>query len=153
MADYQSYIGAQMLVAPGAKPATRDAAGYQVLRSTMSTLGKIVSIGAVGDTNNAIEIDTLSAGRVVRVMGSADGGAVDITLVSDIDDEGQIDLASIAGSNVESTFLIVDPAPSNEEVWFGGLVTSMRDTERNTTSYKGKTGQLFINTPQLRITT
>lgn len=150
MADLQSYIGATLSIAIGAKPATRDKVGYEAL--DFVEIGKIMSIPAIGDTHASIDVDLLSEGRVAHVIGSADGGANEVTLAADGDDLGQIDLEDVNGLNTENSFRIVDPAPSNEHVYFGGLVSGFKDTERTTGAYKGKTFTMLVNTPTLRTT-
>lgn len=152
MADFQSYIGATFAIARGVKPATRDKAGYEALGAAWVVVGKIKAIPEIGDSHNMIEIDVLSLGRVINVIGSAVGGANQVSLVADIDDAGQIQLALANGSNTENSFRIIDPAPSNEAVYFGGLVAGLKDNERSTTVEKGKVFVMPVNTAVLRTT-
>ncbi|PWE26727.1 hypothetical protein C4N9_20935 [Pararhodobacter marinus] len=149
--DLQSYIGATLSIAAGSFPATEDKSGYE--GETYEPIGKILSIGEIGDQHAAIEIATL-AGRNIRVVGIADGGAVEVVLAFDEEDAGQTDLTSINGSNTMSAFRIVDPAPATAQkvVYFGGLVASLRDNARTPTNYRGKAFQLFVNTAVLRTT-
>ena len=139
-----------MAIAKAAKPATPDKAGYKAL--TWVVVGKVVNLPTIGDTHNDITIDLLSDGRVQHVTGSADGGANEVTIASDPSDAGQTALLAVNGLNTQSSFRIVDPAPSSEVVYFGGLVSSLKDTQRDTSSYKGKTFTLMVNTPILRTT-
>jgi len=96
MADEQSYIGGTLSVAKGAKPASENKAGYEGL--TWVEVGKVVSLGAVGDTHENITVTTLK-GRTLNITGAADGGSSEMTLVADGDDTGQDDLVEINGSN------------------------------------------------------
>jgi hypothetical protein len=150
--DLQSYIGATIAVVAGTFPGSEDKSGYEGA-GTYVTVGKILSIGEIGDAHAAIEIATL-AGRNIRVVGIADGGAVEVVIAVDEDDAGQSALDTINGSNTMSTFRIVDPAPATAQKvsYFGGLVASLRDNARTPTNYRGKTFQLFVNTAVLRTT-
>ena len=67
-------------------------------------------------------------------------------IVADGDDTGQDDLVEINGSNTQSSFRIVDPEPSNSVSYFSGLIASLKDTPRDTSSYRGLTCDLKINT-------
>ena len=143
MADEQSYIGGTLSVAKGAKPTSENKAGYDAL--TWVEVGKVVSLGAVGDTHENITVTTLK-GRTLNITGAADGGSSEMTLVADGDDSGQVDLVEINGSNTQSSFRIVDPEPSNSVSYFSGLIASLKDTPRDTSSYRGLTCDLKINT-------
>lgn len=150
MADFQSYIGATLAIARAVKPATRDKAGYEAL--AWVPIGKIKAIPEIGDSHNMIDIDILSLGRVISVIGSAVGGANQVTLVADKDDAGQVALGLANGSNTENSFRILDPAPALEAVYFGGLVAGLKDNERTTTAEKGKSFVMAVNTATFRVT-
>lgn len=148
MANLQSYIGATLSIAVATDPATYDAAGYAAL--TWVNIGKVMSIPEIGDSHNMIDIDILSDGRVKHVIGSADGGMNQVTIAADGDDTGQTSLLTANGSNTQNAFRIVDPAPSSETIYFSGLVAGLKDTERTTTAYKGKTFTMAVNTAVVR---
>ena len=147
--DVQSYITSKLYIAAAEKPPIQDQAGYESL--TYVEIGLVMNIPAMGDTHADIPIDTLSEGRVLHVIGSADGGAAELTHATLSGDPGQAALIAVNGSNIQNAFKIVDPEPTNETLYFCASVSSLKDTPRETGAYKGKTFTLDVNTPVLRI--
>ena len=61
-----SYIGSTLGIVAGV-PATEDVAGYGA--QTHIEVGKVISIGEIGDTSEDITFDLLKTGRRTRVNG------------------------------------------------------------------------------------
>lgn len=132
-----SFIGSTLSIVAGT-PATEDQAGYEALSYT--EVGKIVSIGELGDTSEDISFDLLKPGRKTHVNGVKDIGEVPIVLETDTADAGQVILEAANNGNVTHSFRVTDS--DGEDVYFQGLVANMRDNERTASNYKGKSGVL-----------
>ncbi|WYK06455.1 hypothetical protein DWF04_022730 [Cereibacter sphaeroides f. sp. denitrificans] len=145
MAAAISYIGAT-IGCVASSPATDDAAGFGAL--TYSTIGKIASWGAVGDTSEDITIQLLD-GRTEHVNGSKDGGAIPFTFRADAGDAGQTILLAQSNTNTEVSFKITDP--DGKIAYFRGKVANVRDQERAAGNYKGYTGEVRVNSATIRV--
>ncbi len=106
MADPKSYIGALVQVCAAA-PATIDAAGFAALSYT--TIGKVVSVGALGDQAGDISSPTLG-GRIYHANGSIDGGEVPFSVLYDpAGDAGVTLILSRNNLNDTTSFKLTDP--------------------------------------------
>lgn len=143
MAAAISYIGA-VIGAVVATPATVDAAGFGAL--TYVTIGKIATWGEVGDTSGDVAIDLLE-GRIEHVNGAKDGGEIPFAFRSD-NDAGQTLLRNNNNTNNEVSFKITDP--DGQIAYFYGKVANVRDNERSSSSYKGQTGVVRVNSATIR---
>ncbi len=139
-----SYIGATIGCVVGV-PATIDLAGFGALSFT--TIGKIASFGSVGDNTNDVPIDLLE-GRVEHVSGAKDGGEVAFSVRYEASDAGQILLLANNNGNNELSFRIVDP--DGKLTYFYGKVANYRDNERTSSSYKGYSGVIRVNSATIR---
>jgi len=144
MASPTSYIGAVIAVSV-ATPATIDSSGFGALSYT--TVGKIVSWGAVGDTSDNIAIPLL-AGRVEHVNGAADGGEIPFVVRYD-SDAGQTLLVNNSNNNVTVSVKITDP--DGKLAYFYGIVANIQDQERNNSNFKGLTGVFRVNSATVRV--
>jgi hypothetical protein len=145
MAAAISYIGA-VIGCVVAMPATDDGAGFGAL--TYATIGKIASWGSLGDTSNDIPVDLLD-GRVEHVNGSRDGGAVPFTIRTNDADPGQAILIAQSNTNTEVSFKVTDP--DGKIAYFRGKCANVKDMERSSSSYKGFTGEVRVNSATIRV--
>lgn len=129
-----TYIGTQLFVSAadassvGATYAARNtAAGQEV--------GKVISIGEIGDTAEDVSFDLLEGGRRTHVNGVRDVGDIDVTCEFDGADAGQNRIRTLANSNTTTVFQVTDT--DGEGLAFLGVVANYRETERNANSYKG----------------
>ncbi len=139
-----SYIGATIAVAV-ATPATIDAAGFGALSYT--TVGKIASFGAVGDSSADIAVELLD-GRTEHVNGVKDGGAIPFAFRYDTD-AGQAILTTNSNNNVDLSFKVTDP--DGKLAYFYGKCANVKDNERAPGSYKGLTGEVRVNSATIRV--
>lgn len=144
MAAASSYIGAVVAVS-ASTPATIDSSGFSALSYT--TVGKVVSWGAVGDTSDNISIPLL-AGRVEHLNGAIDGGEIAWTVRYDTD-AGQTVLVNNSNNNTTLSIKITDP--DGKIAYFHGLAANVQDQERNNSSYKGLTGVFRVNSATVRV--
>lgn len=144
MAAASSYIGAVIAVS-ASTPATIDSSGFAAL--TYTTVGKVVSWGAVGDTSDNIAIPLLS-GRVEHLNGAADGGEIAWAVRYDTD-AGQTILVNNNNNNTTISFKITDP--DGKVIYAHGLVANVQDQERNNSNYKGLTGVFRVNSATVRV--
>ena len=129
-----SFIGGTLSVS-AAKPATEDASGYGAL--TWTEVGKVVTIGELGDTAEDITFDLLKTGRRVHVNGVKDVGDVPVTVEYDSSDAGQTIIKNGNNSNTVHSFRITDP--DGENWYFYGLIANRSISQREANQYKGLT--------------
>lgn len=129
-----SYIGST-LSAVASTPATEDASGYGAL--SLTEIGLIVDIGAVGDTSEDITINLLKTGRTKHVNGAKDLGEIAVTVEFDKDDTGQDLIRTASNGNTTHSFGITDTDGVTE--YFQGVVANYQTSERNASAYKGAT--------------
>ena len=127
-----SYIGTTLSIVSGS-PATEDETGYAAL--SFVEVGKIVSIGEVGDESEDIAFDLLKPGRRTHVSGVKDLGEIPVTIEYDGADAGQDLIRAANNTNTTHSFLITDP--DGEEIYFQGLVANVKDLAREANQYKG----------------
>lgn len=139
-----SYIGSTLAIASGS-PATEDQSGYEAL--SLTTVGKVISIGELGDTSEDIAFDLLQPGRRSHVNGVKDLGEISVVLEYDRADAGLTILEAANNGNVTHTFRVTDT--DGDDYYFQGLVANLRDSERTANTYKGQT---FIIRGQTGIT-
>ena len=146
MGNPVSYIGALVQIV-ASSPATQDASGFGALSYT--TIGKIVSVGATGDTTDNISVPLL-IGRVEHVNGAADGGEIQMGFRYDAGtDAGQNIVLAQNNSQTNCSFKITDPDGKIE--YFLGLVANYQSMDRNTQNYKGYNFVARVNSPLIRV--
>jgi hypothetical protein len=128
-----SYIGTKLFVKAGV-PSPLTITGYNAL--TWVEVKGIVDIGAVGDTQNDITIDTL-IGRVEHVNGSSDLGEIPVTMTFIAADPGQDVVRSGAGTNTYHSFRVQDA--DGRRAHFVGVLANLQDRPRSSSEYKGQT--------------
>lgn len=129
-----SFIGTTIGIVAAA-PATEDQSGYEAL--SFDTIGKIVSIGELGDEHEDISFNRLAEGRTIHVNGVADLGDTPLVLEYDASDAGQVILQAANGGNTTHSFKITDP--DGRDHYFQGLIANLRYLERTVNQYKGQT--------------
>lgn len=129
-----SYIGSTMFIVAD-EPATEDESGYSAL--SFIEIGKIVSIGELGDTSEDIAFDLLKPGRRTHVSGVKDLGEITVTIEYDRTDAGLAVLRDANNTNVTHSFYVQDN--DGDVAYFYGLVANLRDFERTANQYKGQT--------------
>jgi hypothetical protein len=140
-----SYIGATIGIV-ASSPATIDSSGFGALSYT--TIGEVVSWGAVGDQTDNISIPLLN-GRVKHVNGAADGGEIAWTVRYEAADGGQVILNAQNNTQTNCSIKITDP--DGKIAYTQGLVANVKDMDRATGNYKGLTGVFRVNTPTIRV--
>lgn len=127
-----SFIGSTLALVSGA-PATEDAAGYEA--QSHVELGKVVSIGELGDESEDIAFDLLKPGRKTHVNGVKDLGEVPVTIEYDLADAGQVILRTANNGNTTHSFKVEDA--DGDVYYFQGLIANLKDLERTASQYKG----------------
>ncbi len=128
-----SFIGSTLSVS-AAKPATEDASGYGAL--TWTEVGKVVSIGELGDEAEDIAFDVLKTGRKNHVNGVKDIGDVPVTIEYDVSDAGQVIITAGNNGNTTHSFRITDT--DGENWYFYGLIANQKMMARESGQYKGQ---------------
>jgi len=129
-----SYIGSTLSIVADT-PTTEDVSGYTAL--SFVEVGKVVSIGELGDTSEDIAFDLLKPGRRSHVNGVKDLGEVAVTIEYDRDDAGLAILEAANNGNTTHSFVVTDA--DGDDYYFQGLVANVRDFERTANQYKGLT--------------
>lgn len=127
-----TYIGSTFSVT-ASTPTTEDAAGYAAL--TYTEVGKVITIGELGDTSEDVTVNHLKDGRTVHINGVKDLGEVAVEIEFDGSDAGQQLIANANNTNTTHSFQIVDA--DGHTVYFQGLVANLRHTQRASSNYKG----------------
>lgn len=137
-----SYIGTKLFVRAGA-PGSFDASGFNAATPPWVEVKGIVDIGAVGDSQNDITIDTL-IGRVEHVNGSSDLGEIPVSMTFIVADPGQVIVRGAAGTNTAHSIRIQDA--DGQRINFVGIFANVQDRPRSSTEYKGQTFVIRGNT-------
>ena len=133
-----TYIGSYLEVSAAAAGTedTADATFLNNIKGAATTkVGKVVSIGELGDNAEDVAFDLLEGGRKTHVNGVRDIGDVPVSCEFDSADAGQNRVRAVANSNTVVSFLITDS--DNRVSAFNGVIANYRETERTASSYKG----------------
>lgn len=141
MADLTSWIGGVI----GYVAATRDADAVEsdYGAKTYTEMGNVKSIGALGDTSQAISVSLLKEGRVTKVNGEKDGGEVNLAVAFDASDSTYTAVRALANTNSNVWFEVTDA--DGDLVYFQGLIANWQEAERNNTTEKGATFVIRVN--------
>lgn len=131
-----TYIGSTLGVFAGT-PATEDAAGYGDVGMTYQEIGKIISIGEIGDKSEDVSFDLLKSGRKTHVNGVKDIGEINVMVEYDAADAGQDIIIAANNSNASHSFEVTDA--DGENIWFYGTIANVTDPERTANTYKALT--------------
>lgn len=129
-----SFIGSTLAVV-ASTPATEDATGYAALSFT--SVGKVISIGPLGDQSEDITFDLLQPGRRSHVNGVKDLGEIPIGIEYNRSDAGLTIVEAGANGNTTHSFRVTDS--DGDDYYFQGLLANLRDLERTANQYKGAT--------------
>lgn len=129
-----SFIGSTVSVAASVS-ASEDPSDYALV--SVTEIGKIISVGELGDNAEDITFDLLKTGRRSRVTGVKDLGAVPIAIEYDRDDAGLTILEAGNNGNTTHTFKIVDT--DGDTYYFQGLIANLKDNQRAANGFKGLT--------------
>lgn len=129
-----SYIGSTLSVV-AAEPAAETASGYTAL--SFVEVGRVISIGELGDTSEDIAFDLLKPGRRSHVNGVKDLGEINVVFEYDRDDAGLTILEAGNNGNTTHSFVVTDT--DGDDYYFQGLIANLRDSERTANTYKGGT--------------
>jgi len=129
-----TYIGSTLSVVASA-PATEDQSGYEALSWT--EVGKVISIGELGDTSEDVTFDILKTGRRSHVSGVKDLGEISVVLEYDRADAGLTILETANNGNTTHSFKVTDT--DGDDFYFQGVIANLRDSERSASAYKGQT--------------
>jgi hypothetical protein len=135
MADLISFIGSQLGIVAGTRDATADESDYDA--KTYVKVGKVVSIGAMGDTSTSIAINLLKEGRTVFVNGEKTLGEITVTIAVDVSDTAQGTIEAGANTNTNYWFEVTDL--DGKIYYFQGILANYVMNERSTGNYKGAT--------------
>lgn len=141
-----SDITTKLYIASGI-PATFDKAGYEALSWTQ--VKGIVSVGAIGVTDNIIDVPDLETGFTKGVKGARVGTVIPIAMREIKNDGGQDALKDACNAFVEYSFKILEPTASGEVEYISGLPHDWQRNERSTTAYAGFTANLRSNYPSV----
>jgi len=136
-----NYIGSTFSLVAGV-PATEDQSGYEAL--TFVEVGKVVTIGEIGDTHEDISSNLLKVGRVEHDNGAADGGEVAIVIEDGGADAGQALVKGGSGSTTIYSCKISDT--DGKDYYFQGILSNYRHRERSTSVRKGFSFAARVNT-------
>lgn len=127
-----SFIGSTLSIV-ASTPASEDQTGYEALSYT--EVGKIVSVGELGDESDEITFDLLKTGRRSRVNGVKDLGNIPVVVEHDAADAGQDIVRAGNNTNTTHTFKITDT--DNIDYYFQGLLANYKMNAREANQYKG----------------
>lgn len=142
MADLTAWIGG--VIGYVAATIDRDAIESDYAAKTYTEMGSVKTIGALGDTNAAINVSLLKEGRVTKVNGEKDGGEVNVAVAFDASDSTYTAIRTLSGSNSNVWFEVTDA--DGALVYFQGIIANWQETERNNTTEKGATFVIRVNT-------
>ena len=143
MAD-STFIGSTLAVVAGAVPSALTEDGWEGA-GTYVTVGNVQDIGEMGDTHSQIEYNVLAEGRVKRLPGTKDGGAIPITCVYDSVDAGQVLIRAANGTTTAQNFKVKDA--DGETYYFNGVVADLRWPTRDNSTVKMFSFNVYANTP------
>jgi len=148
-----THIGSKIAIATG-RPATNDQAGFEALTWVEMDEG-LVSVGAIGDTNETVSVPDMSTGRNMTLKGAVTGDTVNIAVSRKrVVATGALDAAQAAMKAAaqagcgEYSLRIVEPDCGGQNgitQYICGQVGNWKETERSTTSYAGFTFDFMIN--------
>jgi hypothetical protein len=127
-----SYIGSTLSIVD-AEPAEEDQSGYEAL--SFVEVGRVISIGELGDTSEDIAFDLLKPGRRSHVNGVKDLGEIAVICEYDRSDAGLAMLQAANNGNTTHSFRVTDT--DGDDYYFQGLIANLRDSERTANTYKG----------------
>lgn len=128
-------------------PATFDKAGYEAM--TWTKVGGIVSVGAIGVTDNLIDVPDLETGFTKGVKGARVGTVIATAMREIKSDAGQAAFKAACAAFTEYSFKILEPTASDEVEYISGLPHDWTRNERSTTAYAGFTANLRSNYPSV----
>lgn len=144
-----NHIGTTLAIATG-RPATNDAAGFAALTWVQAAEG-IVSIGAIGDTNETITVPDITTGRNMTLKGAVTGDTVSVAMSRKRQASGALQAAQAAfkaaatSMGGEYSLRIVEPGAGGVTQYIAGVPMNWKETERSTSSYAGFTFDFAIN--------
>lgn len=141
-----SDITTKLYIATGI-PATFDKTGYEAL--TWVQVKGIVSVGAIGVTDNIIDVPDLETGFTKGVKGARVGTVIPIAMREIKSDAGQAALEAACIAFTEYSFKVLEPTASGEVEYISGLPHDWSRNERSTTAYAGFTANIRSNYPSV----
>ena len=128
-----TYIGSQLSLVQAA-PTTKNPASYAAL--SFVEIGKVISMGEIGDTSEDVTVDLLKTGRRQHINGVADIGDIEIMCEHSVaNSDNQQVIRAAQNSNSVYSFDVEDP--DGEHFYFEGVIANYRETERSASSFKG----------------
>lgn len=135
------YIGSTLSVA-ASTPAAESQSGYEAISFT--EVGLVVSIGEFGDTHEDLTSNLLKTGRTDHSNGTKDGGEVPVTIEYSGTDAGLTIIKAGNGGATTHSFKITDP--DGDDYYFQGVIANLRHRERTTSTKKGFSFVMRVNT-------
>lgn len=144
-----STTAAGTTIAIGASaPATQDAAGYAAL--TLTVIGGVEQIGAVGAVTNKVEFQPLN-GPKEKHKGSTDFGSLSPSIAHDNLDAGQILLRTASEPTNNALYPIGVTYPTGEKRYFMGRVFGYPETIGNADSIVMANPTIEANTKIVKV--
>lgn len=143
-----SDITTKLYIATGI-PATFDKAGYEAM--TWVQVKGIVSVGAIGVTDNMIDVPDLETGFTKGVKGARVGTVIPVAMREIKDDAGQAALKAACAAFTEYSFKVLEPTAGADVEYISGLPHDWTRNERSTTAYAGFTANLRSNYPSILV--
>ena len=141
MAD-STFIGSSLSIVAGEPSGGVAETNWEAL--TYAAIGNVQDIGEMGDTHSQIEYNVLGSGRVKRLPGTRDGGAIPLSVIYDSSDAGQNALRLANGTTTVQSFKVKDS--DGETYYFSGIVADLRWPTRDNSTVKMFTCNIYANT-------
>ena len=147
-----TYIGSTLSVARALPSNFNESVIGQYTQSGVfyDYVGKIVSIGELGDTAEDVSFDLLQGGRRTHVNGIRDVGDIPVTVEYDITDGGILVVEEEANGQDQLAWRVVDT--DGATLYFAGTSANFSETERTSNTYKGAQFSIRTTSPILRAT-
>lgn len=143
-----SDITTRVYIATGI-PATFDKSGYEALFASGTQIKGIVSVGAIGVTDNIIDVPDLETGFTKGVKGARVGTVIALAMREIKSDAGQAALEAACQAFTEYSIKVMEPTASGEVEYISGLPHDWSRNERSTTAYAGFTANFRSNYPSV----
>ncbi len=129
-----TFIGSTLSIVSGA-PSTEDQSGYEA--QTHIEVGKVLSIGEVGDSSEDVTINLLKTGRIEHVNGVKDLGEIAVAINYDRADAGLAILEAANNTNTTHSAKITDT--DGDDYYFQCVIANLKTVPRSPSASKGMT--------------
>lgn len=113
--------------------------------------GQIESMGNLGKKFQVVTFQAIADGRTIKLKGGYDPGTLPVVVASDTTDAGQLLLETYANAANQNNYPFMIEMngndPSNEDIHFGGLVTSFERVISSVNNVLKANVNIEVNTP------